>query len=138
MKKSLFLIKLLFVLILVSGNARAQDGTLNIPDAFSDVLTVCNIIQLSQNPELMKDVTVNGESVVPADINDHSDMIPEELTFPVSIDLNKLADNPGKPVEMLGEAGTLVVNTKSGKVKFNGKDISGSVDEICLTSSFAE
>jgi hypothetical protein len=80
-------------------------------------------------------VDVNGNSVVPADLNSSgSDILPEVIEIPVTMELAQKLNLSIAGLELKPELGKISV-TKNGKVTFNGRDISSNVTTFCKDAS---
>lgn len=106
-------------------------------------------------PVYQPGVSVDGHVVAPADLAENpagQDLpspnvaqgalidVPAQLTFPLKAQLHNylkygiLEDEGGVPaaIEMEANIGSVSINTHSGRVLYNGADITGKVSEYCV------
>lgn len=75
-------------------------------------------------------VDVEGNAVVPADVNAASFELPDIMTIPLSVDLMQRLPDPPEGVEAYGSLGFLEVY-KDGRILYEGQDWTRQVYAIC-------
>jgi hypothetical protein len=92
---------------------------------------LCAVYKPPENVAYQPGVDVHGNPVVPADLNDRSDMAPDVVQVPVTIDLAQRFDKDwAQGMEMATEMAMIEIH-KDGLVLFNEKDITMEVAAFC-------
>lgn len=79
-------------------------------------------------------VDVNGNSVIPADLNAAPIEMPDVMTIPLSFDLAQRLPDPPQGMRADASVGFLEVY-KDGRIVFQGRDLTPQVHAICRGKS---
>lgn len=101
----------------------------------NEVGNFCALSQVSHRPDAdvnyVPGVDVRGKAVAPADLNDHSSMVPDVIKIPVTLDLAERLGG-GLPAGTLMESEIAMIEIHGdGRVLMNGHDISTASDALC-------
>ncbi len=119
--------KILFILffMLFSSPALAQENT-TPPE--------CSLLKdhvAKDNVTYQSGVDVNGNSVVPADLNAPVIDLPDSFVVPLTVDVaTKLNNAAAMGVDGKGTLGFLEIS-KNGRVTYNGQDVTPQVYALC-------
>lgn len=122
------------ILIAVTAPAMAKDPTDGKSADIASQKVICNrtFIEPDVKPaEYQAGVDVYGNSVMTATINDKSDMVPEYIEMPLTVDFAaKLNMNAPQGMEFKGNIANLKLY-KNGKIEYNGQDITKIAATAC-------
>lgn len=119
----------------VSSLALAADRTKDVgSEGFAVEKMICNQAYVpatgAQSPNYQAGVDVNGNAVAPADVSPIANAAPDYIEVPMTIDL---AQRMG--LSQVGLEGKMPVANlklyKTGKVEYNGQDISSNAATLC-------
>lgn len=127
-------------LALVSGVAQAKDPTDGQSGSIAVENMLCGQLYVAHDgagAAYTSGVDVNGKPVAPADLPAASPAIavPDYIEVPLTVNLaEKLGQSLPEGTEMKGVVGNLRLY-KSGKVEYNGQDLTPKVTTLCSAKS---
>ena len=72
-----------------------------------------------------------GRPVVPADLNSPPIDVPETVTVPLTIDLEEKLKAGPEGTELEAPIGFLEIDSRTGRVRYNGRDVTPRVYALC-------